>query len=89
MLPVQHWSGLVAEIQNIGLSYEYKDKDSEVGKWLKLSFGLHFIDAQDVEESFMEEVMAEAPNDDRSFRFADYLVENYVTVISSRFPPDL
>ena len=42
------------------LSHENKDTYSELGKWLKLSFGLHFIDADDVEERFFEEVMAEA-----------------------------
>ena len=76
------------EIQNLGLSLEYKDNNSELGKWLKLSFGLHFIDADDVEECFVEEVMAEAPLDDRCSRFADYLVDNYVTA-ESRFPPSL
>ena len=32
------------KIQNLRLSYEYKDNNSELGKCLKLSFGLHFID---------------------------------------------
>lgn len=54
------------------------------------SFGLHFIKIQDAEESYLEKVMVEAPNDDRCHCscFADYLVENYVTG-NSRFPPDL
>ena len=72
------------KIQNLGLSHENKDTDSELGKLLKLSFGLRFVDADDVEECFVEEVMAEAPQDDRCSQFANYLVDNYVTV-ESRF----
>ena len=67
------------KIQNLGLSHKYKDTDSALGKWLKLSFGLHFVDVDDVEECFVEEVMAEAPQDNRCSRFADYLVDNYVS----------
>ena len=41
------------------------NNNSELWKWLKLSFGLHLIDADDVEECFVEEVIAEAPLDER------------------------
>ncbi|MPC85768.1 hypothetical protein E2C01_080560 [Portunus trituberculatus] len=37
---------------------------------------------------FVEEVMTEAPQDERCTRFADNLVDNYVTA-ESRYPPVL
>ena len=53
------------KIQNLGLSTEYKVKSSEIGQWLKLSFGLHFVDLSDVEDSFVNYLMADAPQDER------------------------
>jgi hypothetical protein len=41
------------------------DSDSEVGKWLKQSCGLHFFDATEVEDCFVEDYMASAPQDER------------------------
>uniref|UniRef100_A0A6P7GMH4 Uncharacterized protein LOC114344197 n=1 Tax=Diabrotica virgifera virgifera TaxID=50390 RepID=A0A6P7GMH4_DIAVI len=49
------------KIQNIGLKREYSDKDSELGKWLRWSFGLIYLDSTDVSECFVEELIAEAP----------------------------
>ena len=60
------------------LSHENKDTYSELGKWLKLSFGLHFIYADDFEECFFKEVMAEALPENRCCLFADYLIYNYM-----------
>ena len=76
------------KIQNLGLGSEYKDNTSDIGQWLKLSFGLHFIDPNEVEDCFVEEVMTNAPQDDRCTRFADYLVDNYISP-NSRYPPVL
>jgi hypothetical protein len=70
----------------LGLSSQYKENNSEVGKWLKRCFGLHFLKPFDVEDSFTEDIMPECP-DPRCEKFADYLVENYVTV-DSKFPPE-
>jgi hypothetical protein len=63
----------------LGLSPQYKENNSEVGKWLKRWFGLHFLKPFDVEDSFTEDIMPGCP-DPRCEKFADYLVENYVTV---------
>lgn len=76
------------KIQNLGLGSEYKDNTSDIGQWLKLSFGLHFIDPKEVEDCFVEELMTNAPQDDRCTRFADYLVDNYISP-NSRYPPVL
>lgn len=76
------------KIQNLGLSNEYKDNNSDIGQWLKFSYGLHFIDPADVEDCFVDELMAGAPQDDRCTRFADYLADNYITA-GSTYPPVL
>lgn len=76
------------KIQNLGLANEYKDNNSDIGQWLKLSFGLHFIDPTEVEDCFVDELMADAPQDDRCTRFADYLVDNYIS-LNSKYPPVL
>jgi hypothetical protein len=76
------------KMQNLCLSQDYQDSDSEVGKWLKQSCGLHFFDPTEVEDCFVEDYMASAPQDERCIKYADYLVENYVTT-DSRYPPTL
>jgi len=70
------------KMQNLGLSQDYKDSDSEIGKWLKQSFGLHFLDPTEVEDCFVEDYKASAAQDERCIKYADYLVENYVTIDS-------
>ncbi|XP_068238357.1 uncharacterized protein [Palaemon carinicauda] len=76
------------KIQNLGLSKEYKDKNSDIGQWLKLSYGLHFIDPADIEDCFIEELMSCTPQKEKCTNYADYLVDNYVTP-HSKFPPVL
>ena len=41
------------KIQSVGLSNEYKNAESQLGKWLKWFFGLHFVDAVEVEDIFV------------------------------------
>jgi hypothetical protein len=36
-------------MQNLGLSQDYKDSDSEIGKWLKQALA-HFLDPPEVED---------------------------------------
>ena len=76
------------KIQTLGLSQDYKDSSNEIGKWLKHSFGLHFLRPSDVEDSFCEDVMSATPEDHRCSKYADYLFENYVTS-HSKFPPEM
>jgi hypothetical protein len=75
------------KIQAVGLSVEYKDKSSEIGKWLTHFFGLAFLPTNDIEDCFVD-LMADAPLNDKCSRFADYILENYVTV-NSKFPPTI
>ena len=47
-------SGLVRNIQQLGLSQEYKDSTiGEIGKWLKWDLGLSMLDSCEVEEVFL------------------------------------
>ena len=66
------------KILKVGLSKEYKDKDSKIGKWLISYFGLPFLDPEEVAECFAEDIMAFAPDDERCSIFADYVVDTYL-----------
>jgi hypothetical protein len=46
----------------LGLAQDYKDKFSEIGKWLSQLFGLPFLLPDETEDSFVEEMIPEAPN---------------------------
>ena len=72
------------KIQSLGLSTEYKDRANVEGKWLKRCFGLHFLNPEDVEDAFIEDVMPDCP--EKCVPFADYLVESYIDS-SAKFPP--
>ena len=61
-------------MQNIGLSNDYKDKSSEVGKWLTHVYGLPFLPAADVEDAFVYVIMADVPDNPKCVQFADYLI---------------
>ena len=76
------------KIQCLGLGNEYKDNIRDICQWLKLSFGLHFTDPKEVEDCFVDELMANAPQDDRCTRFAEHFVDNYISP-NSRYPPVL
>lgn len=76
------------KIQTLGLSPDYKDSSNEMGKWLKHSFGLHFLCPSEIEDSFCEDLMSVMPEDPRCSKYADYLVENYVTD-NSKFPSEM
>jgi hypothetical protein len=47
------------------------EKSSEEGKWLSKFYGLSFLPPEDVENSFIEDIMNDAPNDDKCLQFAD------------------
>ena len=47
------------------------EKSSEEGKWLSKFYGLSFLPPEDVENSFIEDIMNDAPNNDKCLQFAD------------------
>ena len=67
------------KIQSLGLSNEYKDKESDIGKWLLMTFGLHFVSSDRIEDIFAEVIMSETPSDSRCTSYADYRTVNYIT----------
>jgi hypothetical protein len=64
-------------IQRIGLSSEYKDKSGEIGKWLSKFFGLPFL-LPEVADAFVEDIMADTPDNEKCMEFADYVLNNYI-----------
>lgn len=72
-------------IQQLGISTHYNN-NTESGKWLHWVFGLSLLDAAEVEDAFIEDLMATVPAE--AMKFADYLVETYVEE-QCRFPPVL
>ena len=76
------------KLQNLGLSNEYKNQDSVVGKWLKVFFGLSFLAADEVEDAIAFDIFSTMPEDEKAVAFADYVLKNYA-MQDSRFPPQI
>jgi len=62
----------------IGLSIEYKNFNSEIGQWLKWIFGLPLLNAEEVSETFIEDIMSVVPNDQRFNEFCNYICDNFI-----------
>ena len=73
-------------LQFLGLAKDYQDPNSEVGTWLRHIFGLPYLDLADVEDFFLFHFMSENPNDEKTSKFADYLIEN---CFDGEFPPEM
>lgn len=67
------------KIQNLGIVSDYKNKDSEIGKWLRWTFGLLYLDAPEVENCFVEDLYSVIPQNEKVIKYADYLVDNYIS----------
>lgn len=76
------------KIQNLGLSSEYKNEESDVGKWLKSTFGLQYLDASEVGDCLAIDLAENQPIDPRVTQYVDYLVDNYVSE-EARFSPEI
>src|SRR6266536_4030153 len=70
------------------LTGEYRNKDSDIRKWLCVFFGLSLLPPAEIEDAFTYDIMAQAPNDERCTNFGDYVLLTYITNVS-RFPPYL
>lgn len=80
----QNW---FKKIVDLGLKDEYLDMNSEIGSWLKLFFGLTFVESELTEEAFLQ-IMSIAPIDKRCEAFSDYILEFYI-LPDAMFPPYL
>lgn len=76
------------KIQKYGLIKEYQDKASPVGHWLRLTFALTYLDPGEIGDCFAMELFESMPKDNRVEKFADYLVDNYISH-DSLFPPEI
>lgn len=76
------------KIQSLGLSSEYKDINSEIGKWLHWVFGLTFICPHEVGDAFVEDLMSTIPANLAVTSFADYLTSNFIES-DATFPPEI
>ena len=73
------------KIQTIGFSAQYRDKDSEIGKWLTLFYGLPYLAAEEIEDCVVMDIMSSEPDDAICHQFADYMLGNYVSS-DARYP---
>ncbi|KAL4107958.1 hypothetical protein QTP88_018227 [Uroleucon formosanum] len=55
----------------------YKNSDDSLGNWLKMFFGLQFINHDEVEDAFVE-LIAVCPNKEIDHIFSDYVLKNYI-----------
>ena len=77
------------KIQVLGLSKKYSERDNDTSKWLSHTFGLAYLYPQEVEDSFVFDIMPDAPSDDAACdKYADYLLSTHVSS-DSKFPPEL
>jgi len=76
-------------IQTLGMSEDYKYKNSAIYKWLLvLFFGLSLLPSDEVGTAFANEIMFTIPADDRCRKFADDIVDHYIDSVCE-FAPDL
>ena len=73
-------------MQSLGLSNEYND--SEIGKWLRHTFRLLFLNAQEVSDCFSYDFMSVRPDNNLLTKYSDYLVDNYIGD-DCKYPPSL
>lgn len=76
------------KIKSLGLTEHYKDKDSEIGKWLKYTFGLTYLNPNDVGDCFIFDLCSIRPENEQVVKYCDYLVNCYIEE-NSDFPPYL
>ena len=74
------------KVQDLGLSVEVKQKDSEVQRAFRRCCGLSHVPEDQVGEAFTF-IVEESPMNEKLFKFFDYILENYIGDTSApRFP---
>jgi hypothetical protein len=66
-------------IQKCGLSSFYKDESSEIGKWIQYTFGLVFLNPDEVSNCFVENLLSDCPVNDKLTNYYDYLTDTYIS----------
>lgn len=75
------------KIQSLGLISEYKAK-TEIGKWLKTTFGLTYLSPDEVSDCFVFDLMSYKPENELVDKYCDYLLETYIEE-NALFPPSV
>lgn len=75
------------KIQSVGLKSEY-ESNSEIGKWLKNTFGLTYLNPDEVDDCFVFDLMSYKPHSDLLDKYCDYLLDTYIND-NAVFPPSL
>jgi hypothetical protein len=70
----------------LSLSKLYIEGGTDQGNFLNYFFGLPFLESDEVEDSFVFNLIADMPINNRIVQFWDYLTETYMQGI---FPPSL
>lgn len=76
------------KIQSLGLSSEFKNKDSEIGRWLKHTFGLTYLCPDEVGDCFAFDLYSDKPHHPDVEKYADYLLDTYIDE-NAKFPPQM
>ncbi|KAF0757884.1 Uncharacterized protein FWK35_00013416 [Aphis craccivora] len=66
------------QLQKLGLSTKYQNQSSEIGIWIRHTFGLLFLEPTEVTEYFVEDLMSNRPINKRVEKYSDYLLKNYI-----------
>jgi hypothetical protein len=74
------------KIQNVGLSTTFRDNGSNTAKWLKRFFGLSLLPADEVSDTFANDIMDDAPTTPGCVEFSDYVWEQYISEEASFTP---
>lgn len=65
------------KIQTLGLSKEFKNNDSEIGRYLKMIFGLSFLSPEEINYCYTDDLMAIKPINEKIDEFFDYILQHY------------
>ena len=60
-------------IQHLGLSQDYKNKESHIGKFLMYAFGLQYLDPEEVGDGVAFDFNSIQPNDPRLIEYMGLL----------------
>ncbi|KAE9543797.1 hypothetical protein AGLY_002027, partial [Aphis glycines] len=71
------------KIQELGLIDDYKKNN-----WLKHTFGLMYLNPEDVSDCFVFDLISDMPDNHQYTQYTDYLLETYIHE-NSKFPPKI
>jgi len=75
-------------VQKYGLTSFYKDESSEIGEWIQYTFGLVFLNPDEVSNCFVEDLLSDCPVNDKLTNYCDYLTDTYISE-DCLFPPSI